>query len=144
MPTTIYTPEVDLSSLGYPEWYTHPMDYRLFEITPVIHRDWEVWSRSKKGFTGHDMFREMSDNGVISDAIGLPTLRYYANTNNQRHISESWLGSRVFGLRGVVVHRDGGYVAPYLDCCDVGQIYIGFFRLKDLLVPTDSFVVLQR
>jgi hypothetical protein len=136
------TATVDLRSLGYPECYIRPLEDRLFEVSPVIHRDWEIWSRFRIGFTGNDMYREMSDNMVLSDTASLPTLRHFLD--NQANIPESWIGNRIFGLKGTVVHRDGDSVAPYLDCRDMTQIYIGFFRLKGNLSEFDAFIVLRQ
>lgn len=131
---------IDLRALGYPECYVKPLDDELFEITPVISEEWEIWSSSRIGCTGNDMYKDMCNIGIISNAIGLPTLTHYLN--NQKDIRESWIGSRIFGLKGTVVHRDGDSVAPYLDCRDRTQIYIGFIRLKCDLCDCDALMVL--
>jgi hypothetical protein len=140
---------IDLKSLGYPVCHVKPLDGKLFEVSPVIHGSFEIWSSSRMGFTANDMYQEMSNVDVISDAVGLPTLTHYFNS--QQDIPESWIGRRVFGLKGIVVHHDGDSVAPYLDCRYIGsddestaQVYIGFFRLKGRLSEDDAFIVLQR
>jgi hypothetical protein len=129
---------IDLRSLGYPECYVGPLNIELFETVPTISEYWEMYSSSRKGYTGDDMYKDLSHVDIISNTIGLPTLTHYRN--NEKDIPKSWIGNRIFGLKGTVVHRDGDSVAPYLDCRDMNDVYIGFTRLKCELLDCDYFI----
>lgn len=130
----------DLRLLGYPECYISPLDNKLFEVVPTTHKNWELWPYPRAGSTGNDVYKRMVGDRTILSAAGLPTLALYAS--KPENIPESWIGSRIFGLGGVVVHRDNDHVAPYLDCRDVTQIYVGFFRLRCNLDVSDAFIFL--
>jgi hypothetical protein len=135
---TLTTSTIDLKAFGYLESYVSPFDERLFEISPLIGHDWQLLPH-RRDCTGIDIYNEMLDKNLVSSMPGLPTLKYYEN--NQSYIPELWIGNRILGFKGTVFHRDQDIVAPYLDCRDVTQIYIGFFRLKYKLFDHDLSIV---